>query len=79
MQDRPLKQLSEYLQKLDGHKGMTDNQLNAVIDALRKGQNDPAYLSSIAGEGPVYEFENAFAKAGILPGVLSIQGYNCSR
>jgi perosamine synthetase len=38
-------------------------QRRALIRAIKKAGYDPSYLSSIAGGGPVEEFEEAFAKA----------------
>jgi perosamine synthetase len=38
-------------------------QRRALIKAVKKASCDPSYLSSIAGGGPVEEFEEAFAKA----------------
>jgi perosamine synthetase len=38
-------------------------QRRALIRAIKKAGYDPSYLSSIAGGGPVEEFEDAFVKA----------------
>jgi perosamine synthetase len=50
------------MKKLDS-RVLNSVQRRALIRAIKRASSDPSYLSSIAGGGPVEEFEEAFAKA----------------
>lgn len=45
----------------DGY--ISQAQIDAVTNALQKARDDPTYLSSISGGGPVRAFEQAFSDA----------------
>ena len=54
-----------------GHKKMRTHesglinlaQAKALMDVIKKGSNDPSFMSAISGAGPVERFEKAFARA----------------